>query len=101
MNNLFHHHTVFDFKIDDICVLTYGTHESVRTILGRVASVMMLSAFGLMPPSMAGAGVAVSWLFWKVFGSEQIFSRRISLCMGSFVVSIATRRHLVRISVSE
>ncbi|HEX4681825.1 MAG TPA: MFS transporter [Gemmatimonadaceae bacterium] len=32
-----------------------------RTVLGRVASVMMLSAFGLMPLSMAGAGAAVSW----------------------------------------
>jgi hypothetical protein len=32
-----------------------------RAVLGRVASVMMLSAFGLMPLSMAGAGVAVSW----------------------------------------
>jgi hypothetical protein len=32
-----------------------------RAVLGRVAGVMMLSAFGLMPLSMAGAGVAVSW----------------------------------------
>lgn len=32
-----------------------------RALLGRVASVMMLSAFGLMPLSMAGAGAAVSW----------------------------------------
>jgi MFS family permease len=32
-----------------------------RAVLGRVASVMMLSAFGLMPLSMAGAGVAVAW----------------------------------------
>ncbi|MBV9434501.1 MAG: MFS transporter [Acidobacteria bacterium] len=32
-----------------------------RAVLGRVASVMMLSAFGLMPLSMAGAGAAVSW----------------------------------------
>ena len=32
-----------------------------RAVLGRVASVMMLSAFGLMPLSMAGAGVGVSW----------------------------------------
>jgi MFS family permease len=32
-----------------------------RSVLGRVASVMMLSAFGLMPLSMAGAGAAVSW----------------------------------------
>jgi hypothetical protein len=32
-----------------------------RAVLGRVASVMMLSAFGLMPLSMAGAGIAVSW----------------------------------------
>jgi len=32
-----------------------------RAVLGRVASVMMLAAFGLMPLSMAGAGLAVSW----------------------------------------
>jgi hypothetical protein len=32
-----------------------------RAVLGRVASVMMLSAFGLMPLSMAAAGVAVAW----------------------------------------
>ena len=32
-----------------------------RSVLGRVASVMMLSAFGLMPLSMATAGFAVSW----------------------------------------
>jgi len=32
-----------------------------RAVLGRVASVVMLSAFGLMPLSMAGAGAAVSW----------------------------------------
>jgi hypothetical protein len=32
-----------------------------RAVLGRVASVAMLSAFGLMPLSMAGAGVAVEW----------------------------------------
>lgn len=32
-----------------------------RAVLGRVASLTMLSAFGLMPLSMAGAGVAVSW----------------------------------------
>ena len=32
-----------------------------RAVLGRVASVLMLSAFGLMPWSMAGAGAAVSW----------------------------------------
>jgi MFS family permease len=32
-----------------------------RTVLGRVASVTMLSAFGLMPLSMAGAGLAVAW----------------------------------------
>jgi MFS family permease len=32
-----------------------------RAVLGRVASVLMLSAFGLMPLSMAGAGAAVSW----------------------------------------
>jgi uncharacterized membrane protein (UPF0136 family) len=32
-----------------------------RSVLGRVASLMMLSAFGLMPISMAAAGVAVSW----------------------------------------
>ena len=32
-----------------------------RAVLGRVASLMMLSAFGLMPLSMAGAGAAVSW----------------------------------------
>jgi MFS transporter len=32
-----------------------------RAVLGRVASVMMLSAFGLMPLSMAGAGFAVAW----------------------------------------
>lgn len=38
-----------------------------RTILGRVASVMMLSAFGLMPLSMAGAGVAVSWSVQGMF----------------------------------
>ena len=38
-----------------------------RTVLGRVASVMMLSAFGLMPLSMAGAGVAVSWSVQGMF----------------------------------
>jgi hypothetical protein len=32
-----------------------------RAVLGRAASVMMLSAFGFMPLSMAGAGVTVSW----------------------------------------
>ena len=32
-----------------------------RAVLGRVASVMMLSAFGLMPLSMAASGIAVSW----------------------------------------
>lgn len=32
-----------------------------RAVLGRVASVAMLSAFGLMPLSMAAAGVAVEW----------------------------------------
>ena len=32
-----------------------------RTVLGRVSSVSMLSAFGLMPVSMAVAGVAVEW----------------------------------------
>jgi MFS family permease len=32
-----------------------------RAVLGRVASVMMLAAFGLMPLSMAGAGLAVAW----------------------------------------
>lgn len=32
-----------------------------RAVLGRVASVAMLSAFGLMPLSMAAAGVAVGW----------------------------------------
>jgi hypothetical protein len=38
-----------------------------RSVLGRVASVMMLSAFGLMPLSMAGAGVAVSWSVQGMF----------------------------------
>ena len=32
-----------------------------RALLGRVSSVTMLSAFGLMPLSMAAAGVAVEW----------------------------------------
>jgi MFS family permease len=32
-----------------------------RAILGRVGSVLMLSSFGLMPVSMAVAGVAVEW----------------------------------------
>jgi hypothetical protein len=32
-----------------------------RAMLGRVSSVSMLSAFGLMPVSMAVAGVAVEW----------------------------------------
>jgi MFS family permease len=32
-----------------------------RAVLGRVSSVLMLSAFGLMPLSMAAAGVAVTW----------------------------------------
>jgi len=32
-----------------------------RAVLGRVASLTMLAAFGLMPLSMAAAGVAVSW----------------------------------------
>jgi MFS family permease len=32
-----------------------------RAVLGRVSSVLMLSAFGLMPLSMATAGVAVEW----------------------------------------
>jgi MFS family permease len=32
-----------------------------RAVLGRVSSVIMLSAFGLMPISMAAAGVAVEW----------------------------------------
>ena len=38
-----------------------------RAVLGRVASLMMLSAFGLMPLSMAGAGVAVSWSVQGMF----------------------------------
>src|SRR5579859_3453351 len=38
-----------------------------RAIMGRVASVMMLAAFGLMPLSMAGAGVAVSWSVQGMF----------------------------------
>ena len=38
-----------------------------RTILGRVASLMMLAAYGLMPLSMAGAGVAVSWSVQGMF----------------------------------
>jgi MFS family permease len=32
-----------------------------RAVLGRVTSVIMLSAFGLMPLSMAATGVAVEW----------------------------------------
>jgi MFS family permease len=32
-----------------------------RAVLGRVVSVSMLSAFGLMPLSMAAAGAAVAW----------------------------------------
>ena len=32
-----------------------------RALLGRVSSVTMLSAFGLMPLSMAAAGFAVAW----------------------------------------
>jgi MFS family permease len=32
-----------------------------RSVLGRVSSVAMLSSFGLMPVSMAAAGVAVEW----------------------------------------
>ena len=32
-----------------------------RAVLGRVISVSMLSAYGLMPLSMAAAGVAVEW----------------------------------------
>lgn len=32
-----------------------------RAVLGRVVSVSMLSAFGLMPLSMAASGVAVAW----------------------------------------
>ena len=32
-----------------------------RAVLGRVSSVLMLSSFGLMPLSMAVAGVAVEW----------------------------------------
>jgi MFS family permease len=32
-----------------------------RSLLGRVSSVVMLSSFGLMPVSMAVAGVAVGW----------------------------------------
>ena len=38
-----------------------------RAVLGRVASVMMLSAFGFMPLSMAGAGVAVAWSVQGMF----------------------------------
>jgi len=38
-----------------------------RAVLGRVASVMMLSAFGLTPLSMAGAGLAVSWSVQGMF----------------------------------
>jgi hypothetical protein len=38
-----------------------------RAVLGRVASLMMLSAFGLMPLSMAGAGAAVSWSVQGMF----------------------------------
>src|ERR1041385_3139013 len=38
-----------------------------RAVLGRVVSVTMLSAFGLMPLSMAGAGVAVSWSVQGMF----------------------------------
>jgi hypothetical protein len=32
-----------------------------RSVLGRVSSVAMLSSFGLMPVSMAVAGIAVGW----------------------------------------
>jgi MFS family permease len=32
-----------------------------RAVLGRVVSVLMLSAYGLMPFSMAAAGAAVEW----------------------------------------
>jgi MFS family permease len=32
-----------------------------RSLLGRVSSVLMLSSFGLMPVSMAAAGLAVEW----------------------------------------
>jgi hypothetical protein len=32
-----------------------------RAVLGRVISVSMLSSLGLMPLSMAAAGVAVAW----------------------------------------
>ena len=38
-----------------------------RAVLGRVASLMMLAAFGLMPLSMAGAGAAVSWSVQGMF----------------------------------
>src|SRR5262249_58351014 len=38
-----------------------------RAFLGRVISVTMLSAFGLMPISMAAAGAAVEWSVAGVF----------------------------------
>ena len=38
-----------------------------RSVLGRVSSVLMLSSFGLMPISMAVAGVAVEWSVFGMF----------------------------------
>jgi MFS family permease len=38
-----------------------------RSVLGRVSSVLMLSSFGLMPVSMAVAGVAVEWSVFGMF----------------------------------
>ena len=38
-----------------------------RAVLGRVSSVAMLSSFGLMPASMAAAGVAVEWSVPRMF----------------------------------
>jgi MFS family permease len=38
-----------------------------RAVLGRVSSVLMLSSFGLMPISMAVAGVAVEWSVTGMF----------------------------------
>jgi MFS family permease len=50
-----------------------------RTILGRVASLTMLSAFGLMPLSMAGAGLAVSWSVRGMFMIAGIAVATVSL----------------------
>ena len=51
----------------NVQILAWFQQRVDRSILGRVASLTMLSAYGLMPLSMAGAGVTVSWSVQGMF----------------------------------